>query len=134
MLRKTFSNRESAHGFTLIEAIVALALVAIVLAAVGSVMATNARGARNLAQHVALMEATRQIVSTIPRGGEPLPGELTGEMLGHRWQMRTSPFVGSVPGVPGARFVPQTVELRVRSPSGAILALETVRLQEENPP
>ena len=134
MLRKTLSDREATSGFTLIEAVVALALVVIVLAAVGSVMATNARGARNLAQHVALMEAARQIVSTIPRGGEPLPGELAGEMLGNRWQIRTSPFVGSVPGVPGARFVPQKVELRVRSPSGAVLALETVRLREESPP
>jgi general secretion pathway protein I len=50
-------------------------------------------------------------------------------MSGYRWQMHLSPFFGGVQAVPDSPFLPQRMELRVRSPSGAILSLETVRLQ-----
>jgi general secretion pathway protein I len=121
-------EQNSESGFTLIEAIVALALVTVVLAAIGSLVATNSRGARNLEQHVALVQAARLVASSIPRHGEPLPDRLSGEVSGHRWQMRISPFAGAS-FVPEARFVPQLVELRVRSPAGTIMSFETVRLQ-----
>jgi general secretion pathway protein I len=113
----------------MIEAVVALALVTVVLAAIGSLVATNVRGARNLEQHIILMETARLIASGIPRGGEPLPDDLAGEVSGHRWQMRISPFLGGGSVVPESRFIPQRIELRVQSPSGAIASFETVRLQ-----
>ena len=113
----------------MIEAVVALALVTVVLAAIGSLVAANVRGARKLEQHVALMETSRLIASGIPRSGEALSDNLAGEVSGHRWQMRISPFVGWGPAVAESRFSPQRIELRVRSPSGAIVSFETVRLQ-----
>ena len=130
MLRRMLNKENGESGFTLIEAVVALALVTIVLAAVGSLVATNVRGTRNLEQHLVLIETARAIASNLPRGGDPLPDTLAGELLRHRWQMRITPFAGSVPLVPEARFMPQLVELRVRSPSGAVLSLETIRLRE----
>jgi general secretion pathway protein I len=75
------------------------------------------------------METARLVATSIPHNGGALPDDLTGEMSGHRWQIRLSPFLDGVPAVPESRFVPQRLELRVRSPSGAILTLETVRLQ-----
>jgi general secretion pathway protein I len=115
----------------MIEAVVALALVAIVLAAIGALVATNSRGVQTLDQHTALMQTARMIASTLPRNGEPLPRDLTGEVSGYRWQMQASPFMGA-PAVPESRFIPQRVELRVRSPSGAIASFETVRLQNRD--
>jgi len=52
-------------------------------------------------------------------------------VLGHRWSATVSPFFGggSAP-VPDSPWIPQSVLLQVRSPSGAILAIETVRLQK----
>ena len=129
MSRRVTSQESGEGGFTMIEAVVALALVAVVLAAIGSLVATNARGARALEQHVALMETARLIASGIPRSGQPLPDDLAGEVSGYRWQMRVSPFVGEDSVIPEARFVPQRIELRVKSPSGAIASFETVRLQ-----
>lgn len=120
-------NGES--GFTMIEAVIALALVMIVLAAIGSLVATNARGAVKLEQHVGLMQAARLIASSIPRNGEPLPPDLAGEFSGYRWQTRLSPFFDGAAVIPESRFVPHRVELRVRSPSGVIASFETVRLQ-----
>jgi len=127
--RRVTSQESGEGGFTMIEAVVALALVAVVLAAIGSLVATNARGALALEQHVALMETARLIASGIPRSGQPLPDDLAGEVSGYRWQMRVSPFVGEDSVIPEARFVPQRIELRVKSPSGAIASFETVRLQ-----
>ena len=129
MSRRVTSQESGEGGFTMIEAVVALALVAVVLAAIGSLVATNARGARALEQHVALMETARLIAAGIPRSGQPLPDDLAGEVSGYRWQMRVSPFVGEDSVIPEARFVPQRIELRVKSPSGAIASFETVRLQ-----
>jgi general secretion pathway protein I len=123
-------NAES--GFTVIEAVVALALVAVVLTAIGWLVGTNSRGVRSLEQHVALMETARLIAIGMPRNGEPLPDELAGEMSGYRWQMRVSPFFEESSIVPDSRFIPQRIELRVRSPSGAIVSLETVRLQNRS--
>jgi general secretion pathway protein I len=126
--RRITSERNGESGFTMIEAVVALALVTVVLAAIGSLVASNVRGARILEQHVALTDTARLIASGIPRSGEPLPDDLAGEVSGHRWQMRISPFLGASV-VPESRFIPQRIELRVQSPSGAIVAFETVRLQ-----
>lgn len=113
----------------MIEAVVALALVTIVLAAIGTLVATNARGAWKLEQHAALVNAARVVVSTLPRAGTPMPDDLRGRVAGHRWQMRMTPFLDDVPAVPESRFVPQLVELRVQAPGGAIVSFETIRLQ-----
>lgn len=131
-MSRKIPKRNGERGFTMIEAVVALALVAIVLAAIGSLVATNARGARTLAQHVALMQAARMIASTLPQAGEPLADDLAGEVQGHGWQMRVSPFFDGGSVVPESRFIPQHIELRVRSPSGAMVSLETVRLQSRD--
>lgn len=129
MSRTISPEQEGEGGFTMIEAVVTLALVTVVLAAIGYLVAANTRGVRILEQHVALMETARLVAIGIPRNAEPLPDDLAGEMSGHRWQMRLSPFFDGVPAVPESRFMPQRIELRLRSPSGAILSLETVRLQ-----
>lgn len=129
MSRRISSRQSSEAGFTMIEAVVALALVAIVLAAIGSLVARNVRGAQLLEQHVALMQTARLIASRLPQGAQPLPTELAGRISGYRWQMRISPFADPDIAIPDSPFVPRRIELRVQSPTGAIVALETVRLQ-----
>jgi general secretion pathway protein I len=126
--RKTSSSRRGEAGFTMIEAVVALALVTIVLAAIGTLVATNSRGAWKLEQHAALVNAARVVVSTLPRAGAAMPDDLRGQVAGHRWQMRVTPF-DDVQAVPDSQFVPQRVELRVQAPGGAIISFETIRLQ-----
>ena len=122
-------DRNSESGFMMIEALVALALIAILLTSIGSLVATNSQGVRNLEQHVALIETTRLIAASLPRAAEPLPAALTGQVSDHRWEIRTSPFLDDLSMVPDSRFIPVRIELRVRSPSGATTTLETVRLQ-----
>jgi general secretion pathway protein I len=127
--RKISPEQDGEAGFTLIEAVVTLALVTVVLAAIGYLVAANSRSVRVLEQHVALMETARLLAAGIPRNGKALPNDQSGETSGHRWQMRLAPFLDGSPVVPESQFMPQRIELRVQSPSGAILSLETVRLQ-----
>ena len=48
MLRFTVSRRRAVAGFTLIEVLVALSVVAVALAAIGSLIATTVRGTRSI--------------------------------------------------------------------------------------
>jgi general secretion pathway protein I len=122
--------KRSNAGFTLIEVVVALGLVAIVITAIGAVVTTSSRGTRSLEQHLALVETTRIVAATLPKSEQIGLDGLSGEILGHRWRVGISPFVGNrINQVAGSPWIPQTVVVRVRSPSGVVYGFETVRLQ-----
>jgi general secretion pathway protein I len=117
-------------GFTIIEVLIALAVVAVCIVGIGSVMSTNLRGVRSLEQHVALMQTARNAMATgIPPRAELAPGVLSGELNGHRWQIDIGPLGGDwvVPDADVA-WIPQLVKIHVQSPSGGALDLQTVRL------
>jgi len=117
-------------GFTLIEVVVALALIAVALTAIGSLIATTIRGTRSLDQHLSLAETARAIEAALP-GREELPlGSTSGEMAGHRWRLDVRPFRASFvdPRLPSP-WVPQSVVITVRAPDGPLLQINTVRLQ-----
>jgi general secretion pathway protein I len=117
-------------GFTIIEVLIALAIVAVSVVAIGSVMATNVRGVRSLEQHVALMQAARTVMTAaIPARAKLGPGALSGQSDDYRWTIDVGPL-GRDWAVPGAEmaWVPELVRVRVRSPSGAVSDIRTVRL------
>jgi general secretion pathway protein I len=117
-------------GFTIIEALIALAVVTISIVAIGSVMASTARGARQLEQHVALVQAAYNVMSlALPRRAEPAPAELSGESMDHAWRATFEPLAVDVAEPAGEiSWIPQRIRLQVQSPSGAITSVETVRL------
>jgi general secretion pathway protein I len=117
-------------GFTIIEVLVALAVVAFCIVSIGSVMSTNARGVRSLEQHVALMQIARSVMAMgIPPRAELGPGVLSGELNNHRWQIDIGPLAGDwvVPNADVA-WIPQLVKIQVQSPAGGAFELRTVRL------
>ncbi|NJL50450.1 MAG: prepilin-type N-terminal cleavage/methylation domain-containing protein [Blastochloris sp.] len=120
-------------GFTLIEVVVALAVVALGLASIGALIATTNVGARTLEQKVALVEAARLIATSLSlESGPGFAAGLrpsSGEVAGLRWEAREFPFTGDDVVVPDSPWAPYRVLLRVRSPSGVILPVETVRLR-----
>ena len=128
-VRRLPTDRPDA-GFTIIEALIALVVVAVSIVAIGSVMSTNARGVRALESHVALLQSAQTVfVTAIPLRKELAPGTLSGQLRDFRWQVDIGP-VGSDWVVEGAdvAWIPELVKIRVRSPSGATVDLETVRL------
>ena len=117
-------------GFTIIEVLVALALVAVSILAIGQFMSTNARGVRMLENHVALVQSAQTVLSTeIPDRSKLVPGRLTGRNGDTRWQIDVSPVGGDwIVDKDDLDWIPELVKLRVRGPTGATLDLETVRL------
>ncbi|MGJ5180161.1 PulJ/GspJ family protein [Bradyrhizobium oligotrophicum] len=118
-------DHNAAAGFTLIETLVALAIVAVSLVAIAALMGSSSRGSRKLEQHVALVQAAHNALWLA------FPSRLTaaqmqsGETMGHAWRAQAQPLATE----PGASaWTPQKVVLQVRSPSGATMELETVRL------
>ncbi len=130
MSRAIFSRRHSVAGFTLIEVLVALSVVAVSLAAIGSLIATTVRGIRSLDRRVALVETTRAIMTGLPDRERLVPGSFSGEMAGHRWRVDVTPLaVAGVDPQGSAPWTPHSVVLRVQPPSGPILQINTIRLR-----
>ena len=117
-------------GFTILEVLVALALVAVSLVAIGSLMATNVRGVRSLERHVALTQAARTVMTEdIPARAELGPGTSSGQTDNYHWTVDVRPL-GDRWLPPGANtpWVPELVRVQVRSPTGAVSDIRTVRL------
>jgi general secretion pathway protein I len=110
--------------------LVAIAVVAISLAAIGSLIATSVRGARSLDRRLALVEIARAIETGLPDRTELKAGRLAGEASGHRWHIDVRPFFASNvdPRLP-TPWVPQEVVITVQSPEGPFLQVNTVRLR-----
>jgi general secretion pathway protein I len=126
-----FADKQA--GFALIEVLVALAVVAVSLAAIGSLVAANIRATRDLDQRLALVETTHAILTGMPDREQLAPGNLSGEIADHRWRLDVLQFVANFidPGQ-ATPWVPQTVVLRVQSPGGQMLRLDTVRLRRRS--
>ena len=127
MFRKSCSNTEA--GFTLIEALVALAIVAAVLASIGAVIATTVKGTRSIDQRLALTGTAETLLAALPARDLLKPGRQSGELAGHRWRIDVAPMnVAARETRPDARFVPLAVNLRLQAPGGQALQMTTVRL------
>jgi general secretion pathway protein I len=113
-----------------VEVLVALAVVAVSIVAIGSVMSTNIRGVKALEDHVALMQSAQAVLATaIPPRTELVPGTLSGQAGDFRWRIDIGPVGGDwLAKDANAPWIPELVKIQVRSPSGATVDLETVRL------
>ena len=122
-------------GFTILEVLIALAVVAVSIVAIGSVMSTNVRGVRLLEQHVTLMQTARTVMTAgIPPRAELGPGALSGQIDDYKWTIDVGPM-GEGWDVAGAdvAWIPALVRIRVRSSSGAVSDLRTIRLMRRPP-
>jgi general secretion pathway protein I len=117
-------------GFTLIEALAALAVMGAGLAAIGALASTSLRADLYTERHVAEIETARKVMAGMP-SREALPvGRLTGALDAHDWRI-DSTLIGAPAAVGNTLWIPQRIEVSVRSPSGAILQVDTVRLRRQ---
>jgi general secretion pathway protein I len=118
-------------GFTILEVLITLAIVAVSIVAIGSVMSTNSRGVTALENHIALVETAQTVLATeIPPRSELAPGTKAGRLRNYRWQIDVSPVGGDWDPSNDSKvgWTPELVKIHVRSPTGAQLDLSTVRL------
>ncbi|MGY4310252.1 general secretion pathway protein I [Bradyrhizobium sp. USDA 4369] len=126
----TSPSDKASAGFTLLETLVALAIVAVSLVAIAALMGSSARGSRKLEQHVALVQAGYNALwLAFPSRSPPPSRTQSGESMAHAWRAQMQPFALDVGASADASvWLPQKILVQVRSPSGATMELETIRL------
>lgn len=123
------SRRSSnAAGFTLIEALVALAIIAAVLGTIGSVISATARGTRAIDQHLALAGTAETLLAELPARNLLKPGRASGELAGSRWRVDVAPMKMASGEAASDRFVPMAINLRLQRADGAAIQITTVKL------
>jgi len=123
-------ERRGIAGFTLIEALAALAVMGAGLAAIGPLAGSSLRAGLYAERHLAEIETAREIIAGMP-SREALPvGRLTGVLDAHDWRI-DSTLIGAAAAVGDSLWTPQRIEVLVRSPSGAMLKIDTIRLRRQ---
>jgi general secretion pathway protein I len=133
-LYRSSALESNSAGFTLIEVLVALSIVAVTMSSIGALIATSTRGTRSIEGRVARLETIRAVLTALPPRDQ-LVGNLTGLIGGQPWRVEVTPFAmvkTSQPSEPA--WVPQTVVVTVHSPEGGTTQVSTVRLQRRDPP
>ena len=128
-MSRSVAPKSTTAGFTLIEVLIALAIVAVSLSSIGALIATTIRGTRSIEGHLTRLETARAIATALPDRDQLVPGNFSGEIADHRWRVDVSPFEAADFGQrPAAPWVPQIVVVTVLSPTGAPMQISTVRL------
>ena len=113
-------------GFTLIEALIALVLVATVLTAVGAVVAASAKSVPALERHLDLISSARSVLASLPQDEQLASGTTGGETPNYRWRIDVRPM--DIAPVASSAWIPQRVQVQVRNRSGGSFSVETIRL------
>jgi general secretion pathway protein I len=122
-------NKGASAGFTLVEALVSLAVLAISLAAIGGLAASSYRSGLYVERHLAAVETAQAIVTGLPDRKDLAGGSLTGETAAHSWRVDTAPYLADfVAPTKTTVWSPQEIVVRVESPTGALLRFDTIRL------
>lgn len=121
-------------GFTLIEVLVALAIVGIALAALSRLIGTTTRGTRAIETHWRRLEVARKIMTALPGREQLAPGNYQGEDSGDSWRINVAPFHGAGLLAADARskWMPEKVTVTVKSPTGSVIKIDTIRLRRRD--
>lgn len=126
MSRRSCSDGEL--GFTLIEALVALAIVAAVLSSIGGVIGASVRGTRAIDARLSLAGAAETVLAAVPARNALKVGRQSGELAAHHWRLDVAPMNAVAAALPQNRFMPLAVTLRMQAPGGPAIQVTTVRL------
>ena len=130
MYRPANPERRGIAGFTLIEALAALAVMGAGLAAIGSLASSSLHAGLYTERHLAEIETARKVMAGMP-SREALPvGHLTGSLDAHDWRI-DSTLIGAPAAIGDSLWTPQRIEVSIRSPSGAMMKIDTIRLRRQ---
>ena len=132
MWRSERPEQTTTAGFTLVEALAALAVLMVGLAAIGALSNASVRSSVYAERRLAQIAAARSILAGLP-GRNDLPfGRLTGVLDGFKWRADVT-AVATTDSRRSSEWTPQGVVLLMRSPSGAVMEVDTIRLRRAPP-
>jgi general secretion pathway protein I len=116
-------------GFTLIEVLVAIAVLAVVLGAIGAVVGNTVRAIRSVDRRLPLLETAQSLIAALPTRDALQPGTQTGTSGEFRWRIDAVLLSPNVPDdAKAAKWMPLAITVRVQGGEGPPLRLDTVRL------
>ena len=128
-------------GFTLIEVLVAIAVLAVVLGAIGAVVGNTVRAIRSVDRRLPLLETAQSLIASLPTRNALQPGTQTGTSGEFRWRIdavllnRNAPdsaaaalSTAATGAPPKVNWVPLAITVRVQGSEGPPVRLDTVRL------
>ena len=142
-------------GFTLIEVLVAIAVLAVVLGAIGAVVGNTVRTIRSVERRLPLLETAQSLIASLPTRDTLQPGTQSGTSGEFRWRIDAVLLNRNVPdnaagalstatagasttaatgALPKVNWVPLAITVRVQGGEGPPVRLDTVRLIPTRPP
>jgi general secretion pathway protein I len=116
-------------GFTLIEVLIAITVLAVVLGAVGAVVGNTVRAIRSVDRRLPLLETAQSLIASLPTRDALQPGTQTGTSGEFRWRIDAVLLNRNVPDdAKEAKWMPLAITVRVQGGEGPPLRLDTVRL------
>jgi general secretion pathway protein I len=116
-------------GFTLIEVLVAIAVLAVVLGAIGAVVGNTVRAIRSVDRRLPLLETAQSLIASLPTRDALQPGTQSGTSGEFRWRIDAVLLNRNVPDdAKAAKWMPLAITVRVQGSEGPPVRLDTVRL------
>jgi general secretion pathway protein I len=135
-------------GFTLIEVLVAIAVLAVALAATGALVGSTVKAVRAVDRRLPLLETAQDLLAALPDRNALKPGSQSGATGDFRWRIDVIPLAMPLPSAaapsltttnpaltgPAAaaprtlNWMPVAITVRVQGTEGPPLRLDTVRL------
>jgi general secretion pathway protein I len=133
-------------GFTLIEVLVAIAVLAVVLGAIGAVVGNTVRTIHSVDRRLPLLETAQSLIASLPARDALQPGTQSGTSGDFRWRIEAVLLNRNVPenaaavlstaatgAPPKVGWVPLAITVRVQGGEGPPVRLDTVRLIPTRP-
>jgi general secretion pathway protein I len=112
-------------GFTLFEALAALAVLAASMAAIGESFRSSLQTVRQLEDRVTLVGAGEVMLSELPDRASTSGESPSGGIGETRWRIDSQPYPSLTSK---ALWTPVSIALTIRTRTGQMLRLDTVRL------
>ena len=130
-----------AAGFTLIEVLVAIAVLAVVLGAIGGVVGNTVRTIHSVDRRLPLLETAQSLIASLPARNALQPGTQSGTSGEFRWRIdavllnsnvpddaAAAPSAAATGAPPKVSWMPLAITVRVQGSEGPPVRLDTVRL------